>query len=186
MKKSPLAAKKIALQVLFTLEVVAFASAFAASASAQTAPNVQVAGAWVRTAVAGQQGTGGFMQITSREPLRLVGIASPVAGVSEVHEMKMEGDVMKMRALTEGLELPAGKTVELKPGGFHIMLMDLKQALPRDTTVPMTLVFKDAKGQESRLELKVPVSARAPAATPSATMAEDKMEDHNGHKGHKR
>lgn len=72
--------------------------------------------------------------------------------------MKMDGDVMKMRAVEGGLELPAGKTVELKPGGYHVMLMDLKAALPKDSTIPLTLVFKDAKGVESKVELKVPVS----------------------------
>lgn len=159
---------------------------FSLHSLAQTGPNVQISGAWVRTTVQGQMGTGGFMQLTAKEPMRLVSVASPVAGVGEVHEMKMDGDVMKMRALTEGLELPAGKTVELKPGGFHIMLMDLKQALPKDSTVPMTLVFKDAKGNESKLELRVPVSARAPGAAASANMADDKMEDHSGHRGHKR
>jgi copper(I)-binding protein len=66
---------------------------------------------------------------------------------------------MKMRVLENGLDLPAGKTVELKPGGFHVMLMDLKSALPKDSTVPLTLVFKDAKGAESKLELKLPVAA---------------------------
>jgi copper(I)-binding protein len=71
---------------------------------------------------------------------------------------------MKMKAVAGGLDLPAGKTVELKPGGYHVMLMDLKAALPKDSTVPLTLVFKDAKGVESRLELKVPV-----AATPMAS-----------------
>ena len=189
MQKLLLAIKSIAFKTLFVLEIAAFLSAYASGVLAQTTPPVQVAGAWVRTTVPGQMGTGGFMQITAKEPLRLVSVLSPVAGVGEVHEMKMEGDVMKMRALTEGLELPAGKTVELKPGGFHIMLMDLKQALPKDSTVPMTLVFKDAKGQESKLELKVPVSARAPSANSaigSKDMAEDKMEDHSGHKGHKR
>jgi copper(I)-binding protein len=83
--------------------------------------------------------------------------------VTEVHEMKMEGDIMKMKAVAGGLDLPAGKTVELKPGGYHVMLMDLKAALPKDSTIPLTLVFKDAKGVESRLELKVPV-ATAPMA----------------------
>jgi copper(I)-binding protein len=78
--------------------------------------------------------------------------------------MKMEGDVMKMKAVAGGLDLPAGKTVELKPGGYHVMLMDLKAALPKDSTIPLTLVFKDAKGVESRLELKVPVAAAPMAA----------------------
>ena len=63
-----------------------------------------------------------------------------------------------------GLDLPAGKAVELKPGGYHVMLMDLKAPLGADSTVPLTLTFKDAKGVESKLELKVPVSAKAPAA----------------------
>ena len=76
--------------------------------------------------------------------------------------MKMEGDIMRMKAVAGGLDLPAGKAVELKPGGYHVMLMDLKAALPKDTTVPLTLVFKDAKGIESKVELKVSVAAVAP------------------------
>jgi periplasmic copper chaperone A len=113
--------------------------------------------------VAGQQGTGGFMKITAKQDMKLVGISSPVAGVSEVHEMSMDGGVMKMRALPDGLELPAGKTVELKPGGFHLMLMDLKHALPKDTMIPLSLTFKDKAGKDVKVEIKVPVSARAPA-----------------------
>ncbi len=116
----------------------------------------------MRTAVQGQQGTGGFMKLTADQDLELVSISSPVAGMGELHEMKMEGDIMKMRALPAGLALPAGKTVELKPGGMHIMLMDLKQALPKDTTVPMTLMFKDKAGKEVKMEVKVPVTPRAP------------------------
>jgi len=80
-----------------------------------------------------------------------------------VHEMKMEGDVMKMRAVP-ALDLPAGKAVDLKPGGFHVMLMDLKAPLAKGSTVPLTLVFKDAKGAESKLQLQVPVAAQAPGA----------------------
>lgn len=118
---------------------------------------VEVKDAWVRTSVQGQKATGAFMKITAKDGAKLVAASSPVAGVAEVHEMKMEGDIMKMRAVP-ALDLPAGKTVELKPGGYHVMLMDLKAALPKDSTVPLTLVFKDAKGVESRVELKVPVS----------------------------
>ncbi len=76
--------------------------------------------------------------------------------------MKMDGDVMKMRALDDGLALPAGQTVELKPGGYHLMLMDLKAALPKDSKLPLTLVFKDATGQQSRLELQLPVGVAPP------------------------
>ncbi|MES2189603.1 MAG: copper chaperone PCu(A)C [Pseudomonadota bacterium] len=130
---------------------------------AQTAP-VKVDKAWARASVQGQKGTGAFMSITASEGTKLVGLSTPVAGVAEVHEMKMEGDVMKMRAVPGGLDLPAGKTVELKPGGYHVMLMDLKTPLAKDSTVPMTLLFKNAKGVESKLNITVPVSVTAPGA----------------------
>jgi copper(I)-binding protein len=118
-----------------------------------------VSDAWVRPAVKGQMATGAFMNITAKENSKLLSVSSPVAGVVEIHEMKMDKDVMKMSALTDGLELPAGKTVELKPGGHHIMLMDLKEPLLTDGTVPMTLTFVDAKGNKSTQELKVPVKS---------------------------
>ena len=139
------------------------------SAMAQTAP-VQVDGAWARASVQGQKGTGAFMRLTAKEGARLVRAESPAAGVTEVHEMKMEGDIMKMRAVPT-LDLPAGKTVELKPGGYHVMLMDLKAPLMKDTSVPITLVFQDAKGMESKLNLSVPVGITAPAGASAAGMA---------------
>jgi copper(I)-binding protein len=92
-----------------------------------------------------------------------VGVSSPVAGVAEIHEMKMDKDVMKMAALPNGLALPAGKAVELKPGGYHVMLMDLKAPLTKDSTVPLTLTLQDAKGVKSSVELKVLVGMQAPA-----------------------
>ena len=107
-------------------------------------------------------GTGAFMKLTAPTGARLIGITTPAAGVAEVHEMKMEGDTMKMRALAQGLELPAGQTVELKPGGNHLMLMDLKQPVNVGATVPVTLRFVDAKGVASELSLQVPVAAAAP------------------------
>jgi copper(I)-binding protein len=137
-------------------------SALALGAAAAHA-QVEVKDAWVRTAVPGQSGTGAFMSITAKDGAKLVGASSPVAGVAEVHEMKMEGDVMRMRAVP-GLDLPAGQTVQLKPGGYHVMLMELKQALPKGSTVPLTLILRDAKGQESKLELKLPVAATPPGA----------------------
>lgn len=125
------------------------------------AQTVEVKDAWARTTVPGQKASGAFMKLTAREVTRLVGASSPVAGVTEVHEMKMEGDIMRMRAVA-GLDLPAGQTVELKPGGYHVMLLDLKTALRKDSSIPLTLVFKDAKGAESRLEVSVPVLSMAP------------------------
>jgi copper(I)-binding protein len=138
------------------------AATFLLACGALHAQDIQVTDAWVRSTVQGQKGSGAFMKLTSKNGARLVGVATPVAGVAEVHEMKMEGDVMKMRAVP-ALDLPAGKTVELSPGGYHVMLMELKTALPKDSTVPMTLMFKDAKGADSKLEIKVPVSTVAPA-----------------------
>ena len=129
---------------------------------AQT-PAVKVEGAWARATVQGQKGTGAFMNITAKDATRLVGVSSPAAGVAEVHEMKMENDVMKMRAVPN-LDLPAGQTLSLKPGGYHVMLMDLKAPLAKDSTVPVTLRFKDAKGVESKLDLMIPVSTVAPGS----------------------
>ena len=136
-------------------------SGAAVVASAQT---VDVQGAWARATVQGQKATGAFMKITANADTQLVSVSTPVAGVAEVHEMKMDNGVMTMRAVDGGLALPAGKAVELKPGGYHVMLMDLKLPLQKDTTIPVTLVFKDAAGKETRTELKVPVSSTAPMA----------------------
>lgn len=146
-----------------------------ASVFAQT---VEVKDAWVRASVPGQKATGAFMKITARDGARLVSVSSPVSGVAEVHEMKMEGDIMRMRAVAGGLALPAGKTVELKPGGYHLMLMDLKTALTKETTVPLILVFKDDKGVESQVALKVPVALVPPVGKSDAMPGMD----HSAHK----
>jgi copper(I)-binding protein len=139
-------------------------------ALAQKAMQIQVEGAWLRATVAGQQGTGGFMKLRAGVPVRLVGVSSPVAGVAELHEMKLEDGVMRMRPLA-GLDIPAGTTVELKPGGNHLMLMDLKQPLARGTTVPLTLHLRNTAGELSKLQLSVPVSDRAPGVAASAASA---------------
>ena len=122
---------------------------------------VTVSNPWARATVQGQKGAGVFMTLTSTVDTRLMSASSPVAAFGQVHEMRMEGDVMKMHALKEGLESPAGKTVELKPGSYHVMLMDLKTPLLKETTIPVTLVFIDAKGVETKTELTVPVNAMA-------------------------
>jgi periplasmic copper chaperone A len=150
-------------RVIFTAFLGVFLS-FSALAKDNIA-DVAVKDAWVRTTVPGQKGTGAFMSLTAKSDLRLVGVSSSVAGVAEVHEMKMSGDVMQMRAVT-GVDLPAGKAVALQPGGFHVMLLDLKTALPKNATVPLTLLFKDAKGVDSKVELTVPVATTAPNAAP--------------------
>ena len=155
--------------------VLALGTALAVSAVAQ---NVTVTDAWARTTVPGQKASGAFMKITAKENTKLVGVSSPVAGVAEIHEMKVDKDVMRMAALPNGVELPAGKSVELKPGGFHVMLMDLKAPLVKDTTVPVTLTFQDAKGVKSNVELNVQVGMQAPM------MQHHKQVEHN-HSDHK-
>jgi periplasmic copper chaperone A len=143
------------------------------------AQNVTVTDAWARATVQGQKATGAFMKITAKDNAKLVSASSPVAGVVEIHEMKMEKDVMKMAALPNGLDLPAGKAVELKPGGYHVMLMDLKAPLAKDTSVPMTLTFQDAKGVKSNVELKVQVGMQAPMM-----QHQKQMEHHHGDHKH--
>ena len=127
-------------------------------AGSALAQSVKVENAWARASVPGQKATGAFMTLTAPAGARLVGVSSPVANVAEVHEMSMQGDVMKMRAIGS-LDLPAGKPVELKPGGYHVMLIDLKAPLAEGSTVPLTLVLRDAQGAEARQELQVPVRA---------------------------
>jgi copper(I)-binding protein len=141
------------------LITAALTTVCAVSALAQ---NVTITNAWARATVQGQKATGAFMTLTAKDNAKLVGVSSPVAGVAEIHEMKVEKDVMKMAALPNGLDLPAGKAVELKPGSYHVMLMDLKAPLTKDSTVPVTLTFQDAKGVKSNLELKVQVGMQAP------------------------
>jgi periplasmic copper chaperone A len=139
-----------ALMALFSLQIMA-----------QAAPEIKIEGAWVRGTAEGQSGTGAFMTLTAKEPMRLIGVASPVAGVAEIHEMKMENDVMKMRSITS-LDLPAGKAVEIKSGGYHLMLMDLNQTLKYGAAVPVTLTFADAQGKQTKQTVQIPVAFRAP------------------------
>lgn len=124
---------------------------------------LDVKDAWVRATVAGQQATGAFMKITAPQGGRLLGVSSPAAALAEIHEMRMEGDVMKMRAI-DRLELPAGKTVELRPGSYHVMLMNLKAPLKVNDTVALTLTFVDGQGAQQQEQVQVPVRLMAPAA----------------------
>jgi hypothetical protein len=132
----------------------------AASATA-TAP-VAVEGAWVRATVKGQTGTGGFMTLRADRDLTLVGFRSAAAPHAELHEMKMDGDVMRMRAI-ERLPLPAGQAVTLRPGGHHLMLMGLTQPLSAGQTITLELLLQDAQGASVVQSVAVPVRASAPA-----------------------
>jgi periplasmic copper chaperone A len=105
---------------------------------------VQVKEAWIRPSVEGQNATGAFMQLKSMKKRTLVKVSTPQAKTVEIHEMKMDGGMMKMRAI-EGLDLPVGKMVELKPGGYHIMMFDLEKPFTKGQKVPLTLKFKEGQ-----------------------------------------
>ena len=129
---------------------------------------VDVRDPWVRFAVKGQSGTGAFMTLAAPSGARLVGVATPVAGIAEVHEMKMEGDVMRMRPVSGGLDLPPRQPVELKPSGYHVMLMDLKKPLAVGETVPLELSFVDRAGRKAVARVEAQVRAAATAGAGDA------------------
>lgn len=129
------------------------------------AADVKVDDPWVRGTVKGQMATGAFMAITASEAAALVSASSPVAGVVEIHTMKMEDGVMKMRQIPR-LDLPAGKPVALEPGGYHVMLMDLKQPLKAGEMVPITLKLEGRDKAVTTLDVQAevrPLNAAVPA-----------------------
>ncbi|MBW7923800.1 MAG: copper chaperone PCu(A)C [Burkholderiaceae bacterium] len=132
------------------------ASLFAVTLATAAAAEVRVDEPWARATVAGQQTSGAFMILTSSTDARLVGVQSPAAGVAEIHEMAMENNVMRMRAI-DGLALPAGKPVELRPGGYHLMLLDLKKPLEAGQSVPLTLTVEDAQGKRERIDVQAQI-----------------------------
>jgi len=113
---------------------------------------VEVSDAWVRATGQGQKATGVFMNLTAQKATRLVGVKADLTASAEVHEMKMDKDVMKMQAV-KALDLPAGQTVALKPGSYHVMLMDLKAPVAEDSHVVLTLLFEDAAGVKTQKEV---------------------------------
>jgi len=119
---------------------------------------VTVTEAWIRGTVAAQKATGAFMKLKSSENARLVAASSPAANIVEVHEMAMKDNVMTMRAV-DAIELPAGKTVELKPGGYHVMLIDLVKPLAAGDKVPVQLTVVGKDGKKATVEVKAEVRA---------------------------
>lgn len=135
----------------------------ALAAGAALAQPVKVEQAWVRATVAQQQATGAFMRLTAASASRLVEVRSPVAEVAEIHEMAMDGTLMKMRAVA-ALDLPAGQAVELKAGGYHLMLMALKKPIKAGDKVPLTLVFEGRDKKRQSIEITAEARALGAAA----------------------
>ncbi|HEX4879960.1 MAG TPA: copper chaperone PCu(A)C [Limnobacter sp.] len=128
---------------------------------AQVQDGVAVQGAWVRPTVGEQDATGAYFTLTSEQPIALVGVASPAAEVAEVHEMRMDGDIMRMRR-AERIELKPGQPFELKPGGYHVMLMALNGPVQAGQELELSLQFERPDG--STLEMPVKAVAAATAA----------------------
>ncbi|ALK10167.1 copper chaperone PCu(A)C [Blastochloris viridis] len=159
--------------------VAAVVLATSANADQIVVGDIVITEPWARATPQGAPVAGGFMRIDNKgtAPDRLIGGSLPAAGRFEVHEMKMEGDVMKMRPLTDGLAIPPGGSVELKPGSYHIMFMDLKQQLVEGTTLTGTLRFEKAGTVDVRYAVRAvgASGSKAPAGHQGGTP------DHKGH-----
>ena len=132
--------------------MLAAASLVSTAAFAQ----VTVSDPWIRATVPAQKTAGAFMQLRSAKATRLVDVQTPVAGRAEVHQMAMEGQTMRMQKV-DGIDLPAGQTVNLASGGYHVMLFDLKQQLKDGEQVPLTLTFVGADKKRESVTVQVPV-----------------------------
>ena len=152
-----------------------FATLFASMEAC--AADVEIKSAWVRGTVPVQAMGAAYMELTSKGGATLVGASTPVADDAGVHEMRLEGGVMKMRA-TPRLALPAGETVSLKPGGYHIMLMGLKRQLKPGDTVPITLRIENANKKVDALVVNAEVRALGESAEPSGSGGHDHMHMH--------
>lgn len=143
--------------LLKALLITAIGFGFGGLANAQNAKvgSVQIENAYTRSTVPGQQAAGGFMKIENKGAAdQLVSASSPVAGEVQLHEMAMDGNVMKMRQIKD-IAVPAGGSVELKPGGLHLMFMNIKAPLTAGESVPVKLKFAKA----GEVEVKMPVNA---------------------------
>jgi hypothetical protein len=132
--------------------MLAAASLISSAAFAQ----VTVSDPWIRATVPAQKTAGAFMQLRSPKATRLVEVQTPVAGRAEVHQMAMEGQTMRMQKV-DGIDLPAGQTVNLSSGGYHVMLFDLKQQLKDGEQVPLTLTFVGPDKKRENVTVQVPV-----------------------------
>jgi copper(I)-binding protein len=137
--------------------------------------------AWSRATPNGAKIGGGYLTIvnTGSAPDKLVGVSADIAGKIEVHEMAMNDGVMKMRPLDQGLAIEPGKTVKLAPGGYHLMMMDLKNPLKQGDKVPVTLQFEKAGKVQVTLDVQ---AVGAPGPSAGGGMDMKKMHDHSGMK----
>lgn len=147
------------------------------------AGDLVISQAWSRATPSGAKVAGGYLTIENKgsAPDRLVGGSGDIAGKLEVHEMATENGVMKMRPLDKGLVIEPGKTVKLAPGGYHLMLFDLKNPLKQGDKVPVTLEFEKAGKVTLSLDVQA-VGAQAPSGDHGGHMEMKKSHDHSGFK----
>ena len=143
------------LNVLIVSAIAALAAQPALSAT------ISVTDAWARATMPGQKVSGAYMRIQSDADAKLISVSSPVVPRVEVHEMKMDGDVMRMREV-KAIDLPKGKAVSLEPGGFHIMLMNLSKPIAAGDVIPLTLVVESG-GKQQTVEVKAEARAAGSA-----------------------
>lgn len=129
-----------------------------------TVGDLEISGAFTRATLPNAPVGGGYLTITNKGAADdcLVSVSTPAAGTSQIHEMKMDGDVMKMNELPDGLVIPAGQSVSLAPGGYHLMFMDLTGPLVEGQSITVTLTFEKAGAVEVQLPVGSP-AARGPA-----------------------
>jgi copper(I)-binding protein len=132
--------------------VLAASLVLASTASAQTT----VTNPWVRATVPQQTASGAFLQLRSADAARLVAVNSPLAASVQLHKMEMNGQRMTMREV-DGIDLPAGATVNLASGGYHVMLSGLKRQLREGDVVPLSLVIERKKGGRETIAVNAPV-----------------------------
>jgi copper(I)-binding protein len=142
--------------------LIALSCAVAMTCANADAAQVTVNAAWVRATVPGQTIAGAYLRITSASTAYLVGGSSPAAKAVELHQMSLENNVMKMRPLAR-LELPAGAAVELKPGGYHLMLIDVTHLLVAGERVPLKLMVEDKDGRRHTVDVIADVGQQAAA-----------------------
>ncbi len=150
------------------LAAILIASAFATTAAFAQSTSIQIEQPFSRATPGGAKVGGGYLTIVNKGSAadKLVAASSPASERVEIHEMKMEGGVMKMQEVAGGLAVDAGKSVALAPGGYHLMLMGLKAPLKEGDKVPVTLTFEKAGKVDATLDVRGIGGQTAPKMAP--------------------
>lgn len=142
------------------MRLVTLISLLLAALASHAGDTVELNRAWARATAPGQDVGAAYMELKSTADLTLMKVTTPAADSVEIHKMSMKDGVMEMRML-EKLELPADQVVKLEPGGFHLMLFELKKPLKAGETVPLALEFKDKSGKASTMKVELPIKRSA-------------------------